>query len=56
MALAEFSGDAQDVGGFGAGGEGAQIGLLDSRTVGHGIGEWHAEFNDVGAAFDQRVK
>ena len=30
-------------------------GLLDHRAVGHGVGKRHAKFNDVGAAFGQRL-
>src|SRR5580765_1857466 len=36
-------------------GERAFAGMLDHGTVGHRIGKWHAEFDRIGAGFDQRV-
>src|SRR5699024_589211 len=30
-------------------------GGLDHRAIRHGVGEWHAELDDVGAARNQRV-
>jgi hypothetical protein len=35
--------------------QGAFAGLLDHRAVGHRVAEGHAELDDVGAAFDQRM-
>ena len=56
MPLAEGSGDGENVGGLGAGGERAQVGRLYRRPVSHGIGEGHSQFYDVRAAIDQRVE
>ena len=33
--------------------EGAQAGHLNGRAIGHGVGEGHAEFNDVGPRLGQ---
>ena len=52
---AEPGGDGEDVDEFGSGGEGDLAGFLDDRAVGHGVGERHAEFDHVGAGFDETV-
>src|SRR3546814_1436706 len=56
MARAEITSDGEDAGGGRAGGEAAQVRGLDRGAVGHRIGEGHAEFDHVGAAFDQRIE
>ena len=56
MARAELRGDAQDVGGPGAGAQRPQVGELDRRTIGHRIGKGHPQLDHVGTAFDQRVE
>src|SRR3546814_20362366 len=56
MARAEITSDGEEAGGGRAGGEAAQVRGLDRGAVGHRIGEGHAEFDHVGAAFDQRIE
>ena len=48
--------DVQDIGGFGARGEAAQVRGLNGGAVGHRIGERHTQFDHVRAAFDQCVE
>ena len=56
MTLAKFLRHFEDIGGPGAGGQTADIRRLDRGAVGHRIGERHAEFNNIGPAFDEGVK
>ena len=56
MASPKRLGKRQDVGSGCARGQTAQIGGLDRRAVGHRVCERHAEFDDVGASFNQRIE
>ncbi len=52
--LADLRGDVEDLRERGAGGEGAVAGLLDDGAIGDGIGERHAQFDEIGAAAFER--
>ena len=52
--LADLRGDFEHLGKRGSGREGAIAGALDDRAVGDGIGEGHAQFDQIGAAAFER--
>ena len=56
VARAERGGGRQDVRGAGSLREAADVGRLDRRTVGHRIGERHAELDRIRATCDERVE
>ena len=56
VARAKCFGDGEQIGGFGARAQAAQIGLLNGRAIGHWIGKRHPKLNHISAARDKRIK
>ncbi len=56
VVLAEFSNHLQRLGQVLLGGQGADVGQLDRRAVGHRVGEGHAQFDDVGTRGRQALE
>ena len=52
--LADLRGDVENLRERGAGREGAVAGLLNHGAIGDGIGEGHAQFDQIGAAAFER--
>ena len=56
VGLAEFTHQLQRLLHVLAVGQGTKRGGLDGRAVGHGVGKWHANFDDIRTGFGQALQ